>query len=291
MASYTKIIGDIGVSVVVSEFLKHGISVLLPYDDNSPYDIVIYVNNEFYKIQVKTTERVKYNGSQMDFEITKSNPYSKIDPKYVEGEVDYFALYCIENEWCGFFEFDEYKPHLTFRLKEPKNNQVKNIKFAKDYLFHDQIIRFFNKDYIKNNIVHTESDQTKVYKSKRKMKLCPVCEEKEIRINSSMCRECYDKSRKNTFYNSENVIKVKNEYKNLCPICETNYKYIRAEMCSECRKKERKKNIPPKEDLEALIYKMKLIEIGRMYNVTDSAVRGWCKKYNLPYRKKDIVSQ
>ena len=47
MSSYTKTIGDIGTSVVVSEFLKHGISVLLPYDDNSPYDIVINVDNNF----------------------------------------------------------------------------------------------------------------------------------------------------------------------------------------------------------------------------------------------------
>ena len=52
LASYTKIIGDIGVSVVISEFLKHGINVLLPYDDNSPYDIVIYVDDKFYKINV-----------------------------------------------------------------------------------------------------------------------------------------------------------------------------------------------------------------------------------------------
>ena len=53
MASYTKVIGDIGTSVVISEFLKHGINVLLPYDDNSTYDIVIYVDEKFYKIQVK----------------------------------------------------------------------------------------------------------------------------------------------------------------------------------------------------------------------------------------------
>jgi hypothetical protein len=25
-----------------------------------------------------------------------------------------------------------------------------------------------------------------------------------------------------------------------------------------------------------------------MYNVSDNAIRKWCKDYNLPYRKKDI---
>lgn len=193
MSSYTKIIGDIGTSVVISEFLKHGINVLLPYDDNSPYDIVIHIDNKFYKIQVKTTEKVKYNGSEMQFEATKSNPYSKIDPKYTEEEVDYFALYCIENDWCGLIGFDEYTPQLIIRLKPTKNNQKEKIKFANDYLIHDQILKFFNRDYIKNNIVHTEGD-SKTYSNKRKMKKCPVCNENMIRIRSNMCRECYRKS-------------------------------------------------------------------------------------------------
>ena len=47
MSSHTKNIGDIGTSVIISEFLKHNINVLIPYDDNSPYDLVIYVDGIF----------------------------------------------------------------------------------------------------------------------------------------------------------------------------------------------------------------------------------------------------
>lgn len=285
MPSYTKTIGDIGVSVVISEFLKHGINVLLPYDDNSPYDIVIYVNNEFYKVQVKTTEKVKYNGSQMDFDVTKSNPYSKIDPKYVEGEVDYFAFYCMENEWCGMLGFDEYKPQVTFRLKPPKNNQKEKVKFAKDYIFHDQVLKFFNKDYIKNNIVHTEGDE-KVYKKRnRKMKLCPVCEENMIGINNNMCRSCYDKSR---IRNDENSIIIGHNRKNLCLVCNKNYKSITSEMCDECRKQERRKNIPNKEELKSMLGKFYFQDICDKYNKPPCTIRRWYKGYDLIYTKKDI---
>lgn len=28
--------------------------------------------------------------------------------------------------------------------------------------------------------------------------------------------------------------------------------------------------------------------IGRIYHVSDNAVRKWCKKYSLPFNKKDI---
>lgn len=29
-------------------------------------------------------------------------------------------------------------------------------------------------------------------------------------------------------------------------------------------------------------------DIGEMYGVSDSAIRKWCKTYELPYRKKDL---
>lgn len=47
-------------------------------------------------------------------------------------------------------------------------------------------------------------------------------------------------------------------------------------------------NKPSYDSLKELIFKFSFREIGRKYNVTDNAVRKWCKKYNLPHRKKDI---
>lgn len=43
-----------------------------------------------------------------------------------------------------------------------------------------------------------------------------------------------------------------------------------------------------KEELESLIKEKSFCEIGRIYNISDNAIRKWCKKYNLLYRKKDI---
>lgn len=59
-------------------------------------------------------------------------------------------------------------------------------------------------------------------------------------------------------------------------------------MCINCYNTKKSKNIPPKEELEKLIYKESFTVIGRKYGVTDNSVRKWCKKYNLPYRTKDI---
>ena len=77
-------------------------------------------------------------------------------------------------------------------------------------------------------------------------------------------------------------------HKNLiCPLC-GKHKTRAADVCLECYKTNHSKHIPAKEELIDLLCKYNMSEIGRMYNVSDNAVRKWCKKYCLPYKLKDI---
>lgn len=41
-----------------------------------------------------------------------------------------------------------------------------------------------------------------------------------------------------------------------------------------------------KEELNKLIHEKSFVEIGRMYNVSDNAIRKWCKLYGLPFKKE-----
>ena len=59
-------------------------------------------------------------------------------------------------------------------------------------------------------------------------------------------------------------------------------------MCSECYKNKRTENIPSKDELEELIGKMPIVKIGEIYGVSDNAVRKWCIKYNIQFRRKDL---
>lgn len=62
-----------------------------------------------------------------------------------------------------------------------------------------------------------------------------------------------------------------------------------AQKCTKCAGASKKKTLLlTKDELSELIKHKSFSEIGRDYNVTDNAVRKWCKKYNLPYRRKDI---
>lgn len=50
----------------------------------------------------------------------------------------------------------------------------------------------------------------------------------------------------------------------------------------------RKTEKPDKEYLKKLIVTKSFTDIGKMFGVSDNAVRKWCKSYGLPYRKKDL---
>ena len=66
-----------------------------------------------------------------------------------------------------------------------------------------------------------------------------------------------------------------------------------ATLCIPCNSEKRKKENPipiEREVLKEKIRKESFLQIGKEFSVSDNAIRKWCKKYNLPFRKKDINS-
>jgi hypothetical protein len=73
-----------------------------------------------------------------------------------------------------------------------------------------------------------------------------------------------------------------------------NKKSIKSKLCKKCNNKSPKEHCrkierPTKEALLVLIQNKPFLQIGKIYGVSDNAVRKWCKSYGLPYKKKDIV--
>lgn len=83
-------------------------------------------------------------------------------------------------------------------------------------------------------------------------------------------------------------MRIRKNIKKICPICNVNEINKNSQMCFDCRNHERRKNIPPKEDLEKLIYEKSFVQIGKDYGVSDNAVRKWCKFYGLPFRYGEL---
>ena len=62
-----------------------------------------------------------------------------------------------------------------------------------------------------------------------------------------------------------------------------------SQYCTSCfAKQKRKVERPDRETLKDLIRNTPFTQIGKMYNVTDNAVRKWCDSYDLP-RKSSVI--
>lgn len=82
------------------------------------------------------------------------------------------------------------------------------------------------------------------------------------------------------------VVKKKREC--TCPEC-GGLKSYNGEVCRQClSKKQWKCQHPSKEEMIKLIQNHSLLQIGKMYNVSDNSIRKWLQNYDLPYTLKDI---
>lgn len=63
----------------------------------------------------------------------------------------------------------------------------------------------------------------------------------------------------------------------------------RSQRCEDCEhKRQRKTEWPQRDELKELIRAQPFSAIGKIYNVSDNAIRKWCKNYNLPTKKSEI---
>lgn len=87
----TKNIGDISEAFIAAELLKAGFSVSKPLGDNQRYDLVLYCNDKFYRVQCKTIE-LESNGS-LSFPTCSSYVHRGGGKKDYFGEVELIMAY------------------------------------------------------------------------------------------------------------------------------------------------------------------------------------------------------
>ena len=89
-----------------------------------------------------------------------------------------------------------------------------------------------------------------------------------------------------TYITKKKHIKIdKNHKVDICPICNKEYKNIAAEMCKKCYKNklQEKLLIKTKDQLinDFIKNNANKAAVGREYNVCQTTVRKWCKKYGI----------
>lgn len=99
-----------------------------------------------------------------------------------------------------------------------------------------------------------------------------------------LCPNCHSQTDN---FAGKNSKRIKEKY--YCSKCGKEISTKGAKLCVKCNGEEkRKSDRPSKEELFKLIKTKPFTEIGRIYNVSDNAVRKWCKQENLPYLRSEI---
>ncbi len=103
--------------------------------------------------------------------------------------------------------------------------------------------------------------------------VCPNC---NSQLDTTGSKNPQRKKFKKKYY-CQKCGKEISKYATYCAICNAEKKIIPIEDMLVSR-----------EELKSLIRTESFVSIGKQFNVTDNAIRKWCKKLNLPFKKTDI---
>ncbi|SRR6266487_2930813 len=129
----TNRIGEISEVAIILRFLQLGYIVLTPYGGNQRYDLVIEDNEEkLWRVQCKTGW---IENGAIYFDTANHNVTgTKRDWRHYRGQCEYFAVYCADLGQVYLVPVDQVgKTRAHLRIEPTKNNQEKNVRWAKDY--------------------------------------------------------------------------------------------------------------------------------------------------------------
>lgn len=134
----TKQLGLLGELKAQYDFIKYGFEVCVPQGDYTPYDLLVKKDDRFFTIQVKTRQ-AESKEDIISFGIC-SRHYTNNHASYSQNDCDWFYLFDIATEQSFLLKNEDHLlTNVTFRYTPTKNGQVKGIRYAKDYLFSEQI--------------------------------------------------------------------------------------------------------------------------------------------------------
>lgn len=124
--------GDYGQMMIIAEAAKRGYGVLVPLSNNIPYDMVVDRHGKLERVQCKYTE------SQGDLIKVRARSCSEwVHYKYKPTDIDWLITYDKTTDACYFVPSLMLGPDgrsgFNLRLKPTKNNQAKNVLWAKNF--------------------------------------------------------------------------------------------------------------------------------------------------------------
>jgi hypothetical protein len=133
--AHPKDVGDRTTLAVMLALRMAGLAVLVPFGENTRYDLVIDDGKSLGRVQCKTG---RLRQGAVRFAVCSTyghhrNPQTARRP-YL-GQVDYFAVYCPETEGVYLVPIDDVpvRVQAALRVDSARNNQTRYVRLAADY--------------------------------------------------------------------------------------------------------------------------------------------------------------
>ena len=132
---HPKVIGDRSALAVMVALRARGYDLLVPFGENTRYDLVIDDGERLAKVQCKTG-RIR-NGAVV-FKVCSSyahHPNPKERFRRYGDSVDYYGVHCPDNGGVYFLPAGEFRDHfeVALRVDPPRNYQRRRIRYAERY--------------------------------------------------------------------------------------------------------------------------------------------------------------
>jgi hypothetical protein len=134
MAHHTKDKGDIGVLKAQADLASKGYMVLLPLTEHAGFDLVVYKDQAFKRVQVKYRSIDKQGCLPVSFRSCWSDKNGTHMKATAKSEVDLYCLYSPETDKCFYFDPGRFNKFMCLRVNPPKNGQKLKVHLASDFL-------------------------------------------------------------------------------------------------------------------------------------------------------------
>ena len=130
---HTKEKGDLGVLKAQLDMYEQGFTILNPVTEHAPFDLVIYKEKKFKRVQVKYKSVDKTGSITVHFRSCWADKNGTHMQQVDKNEIDLYCVYCPDTDECYYLNPKDFKRSVTLRVEAPRNNQLRNVKLVADF--------------------------------------------------------------------------------------------------------------------------------------------------------------
>ena len=119
-------------AAILSELVRRGYRVLVPFGTNQRYDLVIDIDGDFVRVQCKTG-RLRKGVVVFPTRSVRTNTRQILTRGYV-GDADLFLIYCPQTGGIYAVPVEEAPAEeMSIRVRPTINGQIRGVRWARDY--------------------------------------------------------------------------------------------------------------------------------------------------------------